>query len=552
MTRRIVRTVIQLAVLIIVAIFLVFFLDTRYRVLPQSVHNHLPLHHEGLVITDLTVQTCTTLNPLSKCMLDQNKWHRVEKDLYLGTGWVSKAYVHIKRKREEELTADDKVIVDVRIGRLDPATGEKAQASEKWESRPAGIWIKRSLKRHASDSKKAVTAVDILFGADAVEPRPGWELVTHGALHLDTSKESRDPRLSIRRGLPPKHEKPVPKIRKDGKFKIMQVSDLHLSTGLGVCRDAEPKGANGGHCDADPRTLEFVERVLDEEKPDLVVLSGDQINGGTAPDVQSAIFKIIEPLVERRIPYAAIFGNHDDEGTLSRHAQMSLYASLPFSLSEAGPNTIEGVGNYYVEVQAHSSKHSALTLYFLDTHARSLDEAHHRGYDWLKPNQINWFKTSAENLKEAHSHYTHKHLNMAFIHIPLPEYASPENERVGNFTESVTAPSFNTHFKDALVEYDVKFVSCGHDHVNDFCGLSKEPATGEPELWMCYAGGSGFGGYGGYNHFHRRLRVFEIDINQARISTWKRLEYGDIAKRLDEQIIVDSGKVVPPQSANQE
>jgi hypothetical protein len=68
---------------------------------------------------------------------------------------------------------------------------------------------------------------------------------------------------------------------------------------------------------------------------------------------------------------------------------------------------------------------------------------------------------------------------------------------------------------------------------------------------MCYAGGSGFGGYGGYNNYHRRLRVFEIDTNQARIVTWKRLEYGDTGKRLDTQIIVDSGKVLPKQSGNQ-
>ncbi|KAH3987373.1 hypothetical protein HBI56_009570 [Parastagonospora nodorum] len=553
MTRRIVRTGIQLAGLVTLVFVIVFFLDNRYRVLPQSVHNHLPLHHEGLVITDLTVQTCSSLNPLSKCMLDQKKWHRVEKDLYLGKGWVSKAYVHIKRKREEELSAQDKVIVDVRIGKLDPATGEKAQAAEKWESRPAGVWLKRSLKRHASDSNRAVTAVDILFGADAVEPRPGWELVKNGALHLDSGNDSKDPRISIRRGPPVKHERPVPKIRKDGKFKIMQISDLHLSTGLGVCRDPEPKSLNGGQCDADPRTLEFVERVLDEEKPDLVVLTGDQVNGGTAPDVQSAMFKIIEPLAERKIPYAAIFGNHDDEGNyLSRNAQMSLYETLPYSLSQAGPNTIEGVGNYFVEVEAHNNKHSALTLYFLDTHAYSPDEAHYRGYDWLKPKQIDWFKTTATHLRDAHSKYTHKHLNMAFIHIPLPEYTSPDNDRVGNFTEPATAPQYNSHFKDALVEHDVKFVSCGHDHVNDFCSLSKSPDSGEPELWMCYAGGSGFGGYGGYNQFVRRLRVFEVDTNQARVSTWKRLEHGDTEMRLDEQILVDAGNVVPIQSWNQD
>ncbi|PVI06587.1 phosphoesteras-like protein [Periconia macrospinosa] len=546
MTRRIVRTGIQLGFIAFIVFFLVVFLDNRYRVLPQAIHGRLPLHHEGLIITDLTIQTCSTLNPISKCQLDPEEWHRIEKDLYLGSGWVSRAYVHIKRKKEEDLTEDDRVIVDVRTAKLDPAMGDKSQASEKWEARPAGVWIKRSSKRHASDSKNTVTAVDVLFGADAVEPRPGWSLVPNGALRLDggTSKE---PRLTVRRGQPRKIEKSVPRIRKDGKFKIMQVSDLHLSTGLGVCRDPEPKGHNGGKCDADPRTLEFVERVLDEEKPDMVVLSGDQVNGGTAPDVPSALFKIVDVLVERKIPYAAVFGNHDDEGVLSRQTQMQLYESLPFSLSEAGPTNIDGVGNYYVEILAHgNNKHSAVTLYFLDTHSYSPDETKFKGYDWIKPNQIAWFNTAAETLKasDAHVHYSHTHLNMAFIHIPLPEYRIPDNGWYGNWKEGVTAPGFNTHFKDALVKQGVKAVSCGHDHANDYCMPSKNEA-GEPELWMCYAGGSGFGGYGGYGGYHRRLRVFEIDTNQARITTWKRLEYGDTAARLDEQIIVDSGKVRP-------
>jgi hypothetical protein len=60
---------------------------------------------------------------------------------------------------------------------------------------------------------------------------------------------------------------------------------------------------------------------------------------------------------------------------------------------------------------------------------------------------------------------------------------------------------------------------------------------------MCYGGGSGFGGYGGYGGYHRRLRVFDIDMNIARITTWKRLEYGETEKRIDEQIIVDEGRV---------
>ncbi len=126
----------------------------------------------------------------------------------------------------------------------------------------------------------------MLFGADAVEPRLNWE-IKDTPLLLDTAGENLEARLSVRKGPPGKHEKPVPRVRKDGKFKVMQVSDLHLSTGFGSCRDAEPPGHNGGRCDADVRTLEFVGKLLDQEKPDLVVLGGDQVNGDSSPDAQS-------------------------------------------------------------------------------------------------------------------------------------------------------------------------------------------------------------------------------------------------------------------------
>jgi hypothetical protein len=273
-----------------IAFFLVvFFLDNRYRVLPTSIHNHLPAHHPGLVIIDVTLKTCSKVNPLSSCQLDADQWHRVEKDLYLDRGWVTRAYVHIKRRREEDLTTDDKVITDVRIGRLDPAMGESGQAQEKWESRPGGIWLKRSAKRHDSDSKEVVTALDVLFGADAVEPRPGWE-VKENALRLDKAGDQPEARLTIRKGQPHTIEKPVLRVKKNGRFKILQISDLHLSTGIGTCREPEPPGHNGGRCDADTRTLEFAAKMLDQEKPDMVVFSGDQVNGETAPDSQSVSF----------------------------------------------------------------------------------------------------------------------------------------------------------------------------------------------------------------------------------------------------------------------
>lgn len=269
---------------------MVWFLDSRYRVLPTSLHNALPAHHPGLVVVDISIATCSSVNVLSNCKLDPAVWHRVEKDLYLGHGWVSSAYIHIKRKKEEDLLPEDKVVIDVSVGKLIPSVTEnkeKTDETEQWEQRDGGIWIKRSGKKGASDSDSAVTSVDVLFGADAVDPRSGWKVIGTPLL-LGSSGEKHEPRLSIRRGNPEEASKPVLKIRDNGTFRILQVSDLHLSTGTGVCRDEEPKGLNNGKCEADPRTLEFIERLLDEEnKPDLVVLSGDQVNGETAPDAQT-------------------------------------------------------------------------------------------------------------------------------------------------------------------------------------------------------------------------------------------------------------------------
>ncbi|KAI6776217.1 hypothetical protein HG530_000162 [Fusarium avenaceum] len=544
MTRRIVRTAAQLAGAAIFTFLVIAFLDRNYRVLPNSIHGYMPSHHPGLLVTDVSIVTCSSVNPFSSCDLDK-EWHRVDKDLYLGRTWTTSAYLYVMRKHEEDLTEEDRVVVDVAVGRLQPQP--KGEKDDPWEARSAGIWIKRSAKRKASDSKQAVTDLDVLFGDDAVEARGGYT-ITGTPLLLNTGGNLLSVQLTVRRGPPLEPKKPTPRIRDDGRYKIMQIGDLHLSTGVGTCREAVPDSYNGGKCEADPRTLDFVTRILDDEKPDLVILSGDQVNGDTAPDAPTAMFKIISLLIERKIPYAAIFGNHDDEKTMSREGQMAIMETLPYSLSTAGPADIDGVGNYYVEVLARGkTDHSALTIYLLDTHAYSPDERKFPGYDWVKPNQIEWFKKTAAGLKKNHNEYTGRHMDLAFIHIPLTEYADPELPRVGDWKEGVTAPIYNSGFRDALVEQGVVMVSAGHDHCNDYCSLSLagEGETKVPALWMCYAGGSGFGGYAGYGGYHRRVRLFEIDTNEARIKTWKRLESGDTASRIHPQIIVDGGKPLP-------
>jgi hypothetical protein len=280
-----------------------FFLDRNFRVLPNAIHEYLPSHHAGLVITDITATQCSSINPFSNCDLDPEIWHRIDKNLYLGKSMFGSAYVYVRRKREEDLTPDDKVVMDITVGRIDPSKADTGrpqtnsgkggigrhghQEEERWESRPLGLWVRRSNRRTASDDKTAVTAVDVLFGDDAVEAREGWEIRGTPLLLGGSGSSNPAAQITIRRGPPREPIRPQPRINENGKFKIVQVADLHLSTGTGICRDALPPDWNGRKCEADPRTLEFVTRVLEDEKPDLVVLSGDQVNGDTAPDAQS-------------------------------------------------------------------------------------------------------------------------------------------------------------------------------------------------------------------------------------------------------------------------
>ena len=259
-----------------------------------------------LVVTDVTIKFCSTTDPPPTCTSDPLRWHRIEKDLYLHAAQQS-AWLHITRMDEKELTAKDLVVTDIRVGELRPP-------NPSWESRPAGMWLLRS--QYTGDSYQVVTGVDVLFGADAVDPRPQWGLV-RPSLQLDAAAEVPPASLTVRHGReesnPGSVRKPL-RANEYGIFKIVQISDTHMVTGAGTCKDAiDAHGQPLPDRKADPLTVDFVSGILDVERPDLVILAGDQLHHDI-PDSQSAIFKVVAPLIERSIPFAAVFGNHDSEG----------------------------------------------------------------------------------------------------------------------------------------------------------------------------------------------------------------------------------------------
>ncbi|KJR85627.1 calcineurin-like phosphoesterase [Sporothrix schenckii 1099-18] len=497
------------------------------------------------VVTDLTVIFSSTISP-PNCEWDPRIWHRLEKELYVHTSQQS-AWLYVASVNTKELSAKDLLVTDITVGVVSPGRS--------WERRPCNIWILRS--EFSDGTSQVVTEVDVLFGVDAVDPRSGWTLI-EASLQLGVPPSVPVARLSVLKG----RAKPNPRVslqfKKDGTFNIVQISDTHMGTGVGVCRDAvDAHGEDLPESEADPLTVAFIENILNVEQPDLVVLTGDQVHHDV-PDSQSALFKAVDPIIKRRIPFAAVLGNHDSEGkfALSRTVQMDILQNLPFSLCEPGPENVDGIGNFSVQILAPApSQFPLATLYFLDSHGQVGGTAGNPDYAPIQQSQIDWFRDTSQaqrSAREKHDNDSDFHLSLAFQHIPLPEFGdeglSIHGGRRREPTESPRA-NYSFSFYDALVEERVSALGCGHDHVNDFCGLlpqqTLQGGNDNPEhsVWLCYGGGSGFGGYCSYGkkRFHRRMRVWQL-TSTGDLTTWMRVEYG--TDRVSKLVLVEGGRVV--------
>jgi hypothetical protein len=258
---------------------------------------------DSLVITDLTIEF--VLKPSSG--LKPKHWLRIKKDLYLQTHARNTAWLQVGQTTKEELTSTTLVVTNIRIG------SPPEDSKDAWESRPTDLWIQR--KSYTGNIEKVFMGVDVLFGVDAVDARPQWNILDEPLKLEDASPETPTARLTLRRGLP--HTKPEPqtlRARDDGSFKIVQISDTHMVTGVGTCDDAmDASGQSLPKSEADPLTVKFIGSILDSEKPDLVLLTGDQPHHGIL-DSQTVLLKVMAPIIERYIPWAVVFGNHDDEG----------------------------------------------------------------------------------------------------------------------------------------------------------------------------------------------------------------------------------------------
>lgn len=309
----------------------------------------------------------------------------------------------------------------------------------------------------------------------------------------------------------------------DGKLRILQIADIQEAIWVSSVE----------------KLLLF--ETVRQTKPDLIVLTGDNIAGYSAEKKWGATFairQVMDILSLFHTPIAAVFGNHDDEGTeLTKLDQMDVYESYPTFIGCRGvvaektvDKTVINVGTYNLPVYADKcSDEVAFNIWCFDSGNYNPDNRY-GGYGYVFPEQLEWYVEKSNELKAANGGVPVP--SIAFQHIIPPQiaealqevpegtpgavnfagkwYTLPEGTDLtkNHLSEAPCPPHLDfepgyAEVETMLAQGDVNAIFCGHDHVNGFSvpykGIDLVTSPG------CT--------YGSYNDDNRGFRLITIDKN---------------------------------------
>ena len=276
--------------------------------------------------------------------------------------------------------------------------------------------------------------------------------------------------------------------RVDGTFRILQVSDPQ---DLPHARKA---------------MLRMLERAYDTLQPGLVLFTGDNTLGNHLHDVwyvrvktahdpaatlrkmRRALDRILSPVEARGIPFAMIYGNHDDMNDVTKNAQFALYRAYTRCLPMNETDDRIDCDTYNIPIRTPDGT-TAWNLYMLDSAWN--DE---QGQFWrIKDETVDWYARTSDRLRRENGGKAVP--SLLFVHVPLPQTKAlcrpcgadePGAVRDGDgwvrldpakaqgvLGESVSACTDDGGLFEAMRERgDVRAVVSGHDHLNCFDGTA--------------------------------------------------------------------------------
>ncbi|XP_031397031.1 probable inactive purple acid phosphatase 16 isoform X1 [Punica granatum] len=329
-------------------------------------------------------------------------------------------------------------------------------------------------------------------------------------------------------------------------FKIALFADLHF--GEDAWTDWGPR--------QDVNSIRVMSAVLDAESPDFVIYLGDVITANNIPVANASSYwdQAISPTRTRGIPWASVFGNHDDapfewplewfsapgipqvrcpaanssfsgdageeecsfRGTHRLQLMKDEIEQNALSYSSNGPKDLwPSISNYVLQVSSPQDAQSPLVyLYFLDSGGGSYPEV-------ISNAQAEWFRRQSEKINPDLSIP-----ELIFWHIPSKAYSGVapwfgvRKPCVGSINKEKVASQEAEFGIMGLLEKrpSVKAVFVGHNHGLDWCCPHKK-------LWLCFARHTGYGGYGSWA---RGARIIEVSKQPSSIKSWIRMENGDV------------------------
>ncbi len=295
------------------------------------------------------------------------------------------------------------------------------------------------------------------------------------------------------------------KFNENGKFRIMLFGDLH-----------EKDDVTSPDCKARFEDMQLLMKTAVERlKPDFAVLMGDSFcDADDSPE--AALERIVKPLTQADIPFAAVLGNHEHDGVGKGKRFAEVYEAHPDCLCYNDNPDITGDMNFNLTVEASDSEKPAFNLWFMDSNNLCDDESISI-YDWVHKDQIEWYEKKAEELKAQNGGKVLP--AVLFQHIPVTEeyealreaklwelYPSVKghgkrskkrfvgNEKViaGFVGEDPCAPQVNDgQFASWKKTGDVIGAFFGHDHMNDFTCVVDGITMGQCKTagFRCYTDG---------------------------------------------------------------
>lgn len=258
------------------------------------------------------------------------------------------------------------------------------------------------------------------------------------------------------------------KINTNRAYKILQLTDMHL--GFGIFSKKKDRLA-----------LKAVSQIIKRTKPDLIVITGDSVfpffpKAGTMNNKRQAeIF--IRFMDSFGIQYALVYGNHDCEmfARYNKDKLSDVYSSGKYSIFTKGRKDIYGMGNYFINLTDSDGK-VILPLVFLDSNMYGEGGWFYSGFDCIHEDQVDWCMDKLSKLKKENSDVR----AMAFFHIPVNEFKEAyekmkmgdkavvyKHGNIGEADDHFGIPKFEgTFFNRAVDNGIIKWMFCGHDHLN--------------------------------------------------------------------------------------